>query len=107
VVLRDTPGLDDEGELGLLRVKRGYQVLEKTDIALVVVDAREGITAMDETILQRIREKTIPHLVVFSKGDLLEEGIPAADAQGPDRITVSAKTGENIRELREKLAGLP
>lgn len=107
VVLLDTPGLDDEGELGLLRVKRGYQVLEKTDIALVVVDAREGITAMDETILQRIREKTIPHLVVFSKGDLLEEGIPAADAQGPDRITVSAKTGENIRELREKLAGLP
>lgn len=107
VVLLDTPGLDDEGELGLLRVKRGYQVLEKTDIALVVVDAREGITAMDETILQRIREKTIPHLVVFSKGDLLEEGIPAADAQGPDRITVSAKNGVNIRELREKLAGLP
>lgn len=107
VVLLDTPGLDDEGELGLLRVKRGYQVLEKTDIALVMVDAREGITAMDETILQRIREKTIPHLVVFSKGDLLEEGIPAADAQGPDRITVSAKTGVNIRELREKLAGLP
>lgn len=71
VMLMDTPGLDDEGELGKLRVKKAYQALNKTDIALLVIDAAEGISAEDVEILRRIRKKEIPFLVVMNKEELL------------------------------------
>ena len=64
VVFIDTPGLDDEGELGELRVKKAYQMLNKTDVALVVVDGKNGMTAEDESVLAKIREKGIPYIVV-------------------------------------------
>ena len=60
VVFIDTPGLDDEGELGELRVKKAYQMLNKTDVALVVIDGKNGMTAEDESILAKIQEKGIP-----------------------------------------------
>ena len=60
VVFIDTPGLDDEGELGELRVKKAYQMLNKTDVALVVIDGKNGMTAEDESVLAKIREKGIP-----------------------------------------------
>lgn len=74
VVMIDTPGLDDEGELGRLRVQKAYQILNKTDIALLVVDGSAGMTEDDVKILERIREKKIPYLVVFNKSDLLSDG---------------------------------
>ena len=66
VVLIDTPGLDDEGELGALRIKKAVQMLNKTDIALLVVDGRTGITDKDREILNKIQEKKIPFIIVYN-----------------------------------------
>lgn len=101
VVIIDTPGLDDEGELGRLRVQKAYQVLNKTDIAVVVMDGSVGRTAADEGILERIREKNIPYIIVKNKSDLQTQ---KADAE--HEISVSAKTGQNIYELKERIAAL-
>lgn len=100
VVMIDTPGIDDEGELGGLRVKKSYQVLNKTDIAVLVVDGTEGMTEEDEALLARIREKKIPWLVVFNKSDLASAALP----EGGNYIAVSASTGENIWQLKERIA---
>ncbi|MCI5996476.1 MAG: [FeFe] hydrogenase H-cluster maturation GTPase HydF [Blautia sp.] len=100
VVMIDTPGIDDEGELGSLRVKKSYQVLNKTDIAVLVVDGTEGMTEEDETLLQRIRKKQIPWVVVFNKMDLAEITLP----EGENYIAVSSKTGEHIWEMKELIA---
>lgn len=100
VVMIDTPGIDDAGELGSLRVKKSYQVLNKTDIAVLVVDGTEGMTAADEALLSRIREKKIPWIVVFNKSDLADITLP----EGKNYIAVSSATGENIRELKELIA---
>ena len=70
VVMIDTPGIDDEGELGGLRVKKSYQVLNKTDLAVLVIDAALGLTPQDEALLARIRKKEIPCLVAVSQCDL-------------------------------------
>lgn len=100
VVMIDTPGIDDEGELGSLRVRKSYQVLNKTDIAVLVVDGTEGMTEADETLLGRIREKKIPWVVVFNKSDLAEPVLP----EGENYMAVSSATGENIHELKELIA---
>ena len=73
VVFIDTPGLDDEGELGELRVKKAYQMLNKTDVALVVIDGKNGMTAEYESILAKIQEKGIPYIVVYNKKDLVAD----------------------------------
>ncbi|MBR1393180.1 MAG: [Ruminococcus sp.] len=101
VVIIDTAGLDDEGELGGLRVKKTYQVLNKTDIALLVVSAEEGISQEDTRLLERIKDKGIPCLTVYTKTDLAKA--PETDA---DSIVVSAATGEGIHELKERIAAL-
>ncbi len=112
VVMIDTPGLDDEGELGKLRVQKAYQVLNKTDIALLVVDGAVGMTEDDAKILERIKEKKIPYLVVFNKSDLIpsrktiEEKITALNADGEDFLWVSAFDKAQIHELRERIARL-
>ena len=62
IVMIDTPGLDDEGELGKLRIQKAYQVLNKTDIAVLVIDGTSGITPQDNAILTRIQDKNIPLL---------------------------------------------
>ena len=100
VVMIDTPGIDDEGELGALRVKKSYQVLNKTDIAVLVVDAVQGMTIEDEALLKRIRDKQIPYVVVYNKKDLAQ-GFVCPRENG---IAVSSETGENIRELKELIA---
>lgn len=102
VVLIDTPGLDDEGELGALRIRRTYQMLNKTDIAMLVIDGNVGISGEDEQILKRIQEKEIPYIVVFNKMDLVCE----VSSEEKKVMYVSAKTGMNIPELKEALAGL-
>ena len=113
VVLIDTPGLDDEGELGALRIQKAYQVLNKTDIAVLVVDYGTGITAEDQKILDKIRDKRIPYVVVFNKSDLYRNQQNAdtvkekeiSETVSPQNcIAVSAVTGEKIWELKELIA---
>ncbi len=99
VVIIDTPGIDDEGELGALRVKKSYQMLNKTDIAVLVADATIGMTKEDEALLERIRQKGIPCVIVYNKSDLAE-----VKAVSENEICVSAKTGENIYQLKELIA---
>lgn len=101
VVMIDTPGLDDEGELGKLRIQKAYQILNKTDIAVLVVDGSVGMTKEDEAILDRIRSKQIPHIVVYNKSDLVDE-VPEKSEEGT--IWVSTETGSNINELKELIA---
>lgn len=101
VVMIDTPGLDDEGELGKLRVQKAYQILNKTDIAVLVIDGRTGMTSEDEAILERIRAKEIPYVIVKNKADLCKNMEENEDA---NTISVSAFTGYHIHELKELIA---
>ena len=101
VLIIDTPGIDDEGELGLMRVRRTKQVLNKTDVAVLVVDSTLGMTDADADLLKLFGEKEIPHVVVFNKSDLPEAG---KDLEGG--LHVSAQTGEGIHELKETIARL-
>lgn len=102
VVMIDTPGLDDEGKLGKLRVQKAYQILNKTDIALLVVDGAVGITEDDTRILERIKAKKIPYLVVFNKSDL----VPHPEIGGENFLWVGAFDQAQIHELRERIAHL-
>ena len=106
VVIIDTPGLDDEGELGALRIQKAYQILNKTDIAVLVIDASSGVTKEDSEILKRIHEKEIPCVIVVNKSDICPncnlEDLPLPDSDSA--ILVSSKTGEHIHELKELLA---
>ena len=111
VMMIDTPGLDDEGALGNLRMQKSNQVLNKTDIAVLVVDATTGLTDEDRTIIQRFRQKSIPFLVVYNKLDLVGADTPSmdmeddpADIPADHVLWISSETGENIHELKELLA---
>ena len=92
VMVIDTPGFDDEGALGLLRVRKTRQVLNKTDIAVLVTDATGGLHDTDRELIALFRYKEIPYIVVRNKSDLLSE-IPEA---GDNEIFVSALTGTNL-----------
>ena len=102
VMMIDTPGFDDEGMLGELRVKKTKQVLNKTDIAVLVVDATEGLKECDRELIQLFQAKEINYLIVYNKSDLLHE-IPKAGAQ---EIYASALKKENIYEVKERIAAL-
>ncbi|MBE6733243.1 MAG: [FeFe] hydrogenase H-cluster maturation GTPase HydF [Ruminococcaceae bacterium] len=101
VMLIDTAGIDDEGELGELRVKKTRQVLNKTDIAVLVVDATVGLSDFDRDILELTSKKEIPTVTVYNKADLLE-AIPQNDG----KIYVSADKNIGVNELRETIARL-
>ena len=102
VMIVDTPGFDDEGTLGQLRIRKTRQVLNKTDIAVLVTDATEELRQTDLELLALFREKEIPYLIVRNKADLLRE-IPA----DTDReVYVSALKGWKIFELKERIARL-
>lgn len=110
VVIIDTPGIDDEGHLGELRVRKAKQVLNRVDVAVLVVDATLGKTNVDEELIHIFKEKEIPYLVVYNKSDLLSEN-QKINADFPDRnqepfIYASAATGQNIYELKEKITSL-
>ena len=102
VMITDTPGYDDEGALGALRVRRTRQELNRTDIAVLVTDATQALTEEDRELLTLFREKGLPHLLVRNKADLL----PAVPEAAPGEIYVSALTGAGIHELKERLARL-
>lgn len=108
VVVIDTPGIDDEGELGALRVRKSYQVLNKTDIAILVVDSTTGKGEEEFALLHKFHEKHIPYLVVYNKIDLLSvkkiKNLAMSVRAG--EVLVSAADGMNIQELKEKIATL-
>ena len=102
VMIIDTPGFDDEGMLGELRVKKTKQVLNKTDIAVLVVDATEGLKDCDKELIALFQAKEINYLIVYNKSDLLDE-IPAVGGQ---EIYASALKKEYIFEVKERIAAL-
>ena len=106
VVIIDTPGFDDEGSLGELRVKKTKQVLGKTDIAVLVADACAGLGACERELIEVFKEQKTPFLIAWNKTDLLREGVPAPAADGCEQMYVSALTKANIEELKEKLASM-
>lgn len=134
VVIIDTPGIDDEGHLGELRVRKARQVLNRVDVAVLVVDATVGKTSVDEELIHIFKEKEIPYLVVYNKADLLKtkDGNRLSSDNNLNRNThagavkersvsqkqdhenqsteqsiyASTATGQNIYELKEKIASL-
>ena len=114
VVIIDTPGLDDEGELGMLRVKKSYQMLNKTDIAVVVIDSIIGVTDEDKKIIELINKKSIPLIVAYNKVDTYDEveqqelksklTASLAGQLVSNEIIVSASTGYNLDRLKEMIA---
>ncbi|MCI8623965.1 MAG: [FeFe] hydrogenase H-cluster maturation GTPase HydF [Provencibacterium sp.] len=100
IVLMDTPGFDDEGELGEKRVQKAKQVLNRSDCAVLVVDGTAGETETDRALLALFEKKGIPYLVAYNKSDRLEK------REGKNGLWVSAKTGENIPALKERMAAL-
>lgn len=108
VMVIDTPGIDDEGELGALRVRKSYQVLNKTDIAILVIDSTAGKGEEELELIHRFHKKGIPYLLVYNKIDLLstEKIKDLAMSVRAGEVLVSASDGMNIQELKEKIASL-
>jgi [FeFe] hydrogenase H-cluster maturation GTPase HydF len=111
VMIIDTPGIDDTGELGARRVKKTRQVLNKTDVAVLILDATVGKTPADHELVDLFREKNINHVIVYNKSDLLSTKQTHTNedrTEAPDvhEIHVSARTGDGIEALKEKIAGL-
>ena len=100
VVIIDTPGLDDEGMLGELRVQKAREVLATVHIAVLVVDATRGMTELDNTLVSLFEERKLPYIIALNKCDLL----PAAPAAEGVRYPVSASTGAGVHELKEAIA---
>ncbi len=121
VLMMDTAGIDDTGELGALRVQKSLQILNKTDIAIVVIDSTTGFTEEEQKLLKQIRDKKLSCVVVFTKADLAKttdtstQGSEYTNKKNVEKevipsfipqISVSATTGKNIHELKELLAHL-
>ena len=117
VVMMDTPGIDDTGDLGALRVKKSYQALNKTDLAVLVIDGTVGALPQDAALLERIRAKNLPWIVVLNKIELLAEEAQAQKThqvcqclrmteENQEPLWVSAQTGQGIFELKERIAAL-
>lgn len=104
VVIIDTPGLDDVGDLGQLRIQKAYQILNKTDIAVLVVDSSVGMTTEDEIILEIIKAKKIPYIIVMNKVDLLSDIDLEEFSSSDNTIFVSTVNNTNIYELKELIA---
>ena len=99
VVIIDTPGIDDEGQLGSQRIERSLRVIDETDIAILVVDASAGLGDDEKSLIDAFTKRKIPYLVVFNKSDL---DITIPDVE--NSMSVSALKGEGIEELKEKVA---
>lgn len=113
VVLIDTPGLDDVGELGELRVQKAFQVLNKTDIALLILDVNSGFSKEEEKLLELVKAKNIPFVAVLNKTDIAKEDkIKEFEKLLKDKynienvVLVSAEKKDGIFELKEKIASL-
>lgn len=109
VVMMDTPGIDDEGELGSLRVRKSFRVLNKTDAAVLVIDGTAGVSEEEMLLAERIRKKKIPFIAVVNKKELadasVKEQVQKALELGEEQIIcVSAAEGDGIEELKERIA---
>ncbi|PKM78082.1 MAG: [FeFe] hydrogenase H-cluster maturation GTPase HydF [Firmicutes bacterium HGW-Firmicutes-15] len=102
VMIIDTPGIDDEGELGSLRVRRSLQVLNKTDVAVLVIDGTVGKTNTDDELIDSFKRKNINYIIAYNKSDLRSDTQVVAEHE----IWVSAKTLFHIHELKERIAKL-
>lgn len=101
VQIIDTPGFDDTGELGEMRVKKTRQILAKTDIAVLVADITSGLSECDNELIELFRERHIPYIIAYNKADLSDKSF-----NSQNEISVSAKNNTNIYELKEKIACL-
>ncbi|WP_093987614.1 [FeFe] hydrogenase H-cluster maturation GTPase HydF [Massiliimalia timonensis] len=111
VTVTDTPGLDDKGDLGQLRVQKAYGVLNHTEIALLVFDLCQGFSEFDRAVLDQIKARDLPHLIVgnqIDRGDKDREALlqRLSEELGEPVFPVSAATGEGIAQLKEKIASL-
>ncbi|MBR6755348.1 MAG: [Peptococcaceae bacterium] len=105
IMLIDTPGLDDSGELGLQRIKKAKEVLQKTDIALIVIDAAFGFSDLEAELINDIQARKIPFIVVYNKIDLLNDTPSPLPANlSAPLLLVSAEKKEGIEELKAALA---
>ena len=100
VVIIDTPGFDDEGQLGLMRVRKAEETLAKTDFAVLVVDATKGITEVDKQLISLFGKAKTPYIIAYNK----TEDLAGFTVEGKNEIAVSAATGYNINSLKEKIA---
>lgn len=101
VVIIDTPGFDDTGYLGEMRVMKTRKVLASVDIAVLVVDALKGISEDDNTLIELFKERNIPYVIAYNKSDISQIALTEKN-----EITVSAVSGQNINELKELIASL-
>ena len=102
VLIIDTPGLDDEGDLGALRVQKAQKVLTQADIAVLVTEATRELSDLEKALLAQLRERNIPCVIAYNKADLMSR-IPEPPQDG---IYVSARTGFHVQELKERLGAL-
>ncbi len=113
VLIVDTPGIDDAGRVGDLRVQRALAALDEADVAVLVVDATRGLASFDESLVRAFQKRNVPYVIAENKGDLLEEGSAAAVALEKDdagcrrgRVRTSATTGAGVVDLKGVLAAL-
>ncbi|MDR1465553.1 MAG: [FeFe] hydrogenase H-cluster maturation GTPase HydF [Oscillospiraceae bacterium] len=102
VLIIDTPGFDDEGTLGALRIQKTRQILDETDAAVLVAEAPAGLTSADRELLSLLQERGTPTIVAYNKADLL----PGASVPPDHGLLVSALTGEGVVQLKERIAAL-
>ena len=102
VVIIDTPGIDDEGALGEMRVKRAKRVLNKTDMAILVVETQKGLQPADNELIGLFKNKEIPYIIAYNKSDLLS-GTPEC---AQNEIYVSARDNININQLKELMGSI-
>ncbi len=100
VVIIDTPGIDDEGYLGEMRVKKTRQVLASVDVAVLVVDINLGLGKLDKELISEFISRNIPYIVVYNKCDTLKTEMDTDE----NSIYISALTGENINDLRIRIS---
>lgn len=106
VVIIDTPGLDDEGTVGEMRVRKARQVLNRADIAVLVADITRGLTGMEEELITLFQKKRVPYLIVYNKKDLAREECSCLKDLKENEIAVSALKRENIEQLKERIGSL-
>lgn len=108
VVIIDTPGLDDEGELGLARVDRALRELRKCDVVVLVSDAARGLLPLEQEFVDKLKAESRPLIVARNKADMLPEGAQVEDLaglpEGAAQCVVSATAGQGIFELKELIA---
>lgn len=106
VVIIDTPGIDDQGTLGEMRVRKTREILNRTDVAVLVTDGRNPLAEPEKELLAIFREKEIPYIIASNKADLLTEQAKASSDVSGETVPVSALTGQGLHTLKERIAHL-